>query len=60
MITKSLHKPNTYYLFRDDNTELEFEKRKGVPPKIKGDYKFRSEDKEAINNYFKLNSNERP
>ncbi len=60
MITKSFHKPNTYYLFRDDNTEIEFLKRKGVPPKIKGDKKFTNKDKETINNYFKLSKNERP
>ncbi len=59
MITKSFHKPNTYYLFRDDNTEVEFLKRKGVPPKAKH-YKLSQNDKETINNYFKLSKNERP
>lgn len=53
MITKSYHRAYRYYLFRDDNTEVPFEKRPGVPPKIIGDFKFRKEDIEIINNYFK-------
>ena len=35
MIVKSCHRPNVYFLFRDDNTEVEFLKRQGVPPKAK-------------------------
>ena len=58
MIAKSYHKPRTYYLFRDDNTEVEFIKRKGVPPKTKH-YKLSMKDKETINNYFKTKNNER-
>ena len=58
MIVKSYHKTNVYYLFRDDNTEVEFLKRKGLQPKAKH-YKLSQKDKETINNYFKLNNNER-
>lgn len=53
MIVKSCHRPNVYFLFRDDNTEVEFSKRQGVPPKPKY-YKLTQKDKETINNYFKL------
>ena len=53
MITKSYHKPYTYYLFRDDNTEIEFVKFNGVPARFKGNKKFTKKDKELINKYFK-------
>ena len=57
MIVKSCHRPNVFFLFRDDNTEVEFLKRQGVPPKAKN-YKLSKKDKETINNYFKLTINE--
>ena len=53
MIVKSHHKKFTYYLFRDDNTEIEFIKKKGASPKIKGDIKLAEKDKETIKKYFK-------
>ena len=52
MIVKSTHKTYTFYLFRDDNTEVEFKKRTGEPARIVGDYKFSASDKEYIKNYF--------
>tara|TARA_R110002051_G_scaffold53626_1_gene100960 strand:+ start:438 stop:617 length:180 start_codon:yes stop_codon:yes gene_type:complete len=57
MIVKSYHRPNVYFLFRDNNTEVEFSKRQGVPPKAKH-YKLSQNDKKTINNYFKLTINE--
>lgn len=53
MITKSYHKPYIFYLFRDDNTEVEFQKKLGLTVRIIGDYKFSKKDKEYINKYFK-------
>ena len=53
MIVKSCHRPYIYFLFRDDNTEITFFKRPGVPPKNRGDMKLRTKDKELIKEYFK-------
>ena len=52
MIVKSTHKPYTFYLFRDDNTEVEFKKRTGEHARVVGDYKFSALDKKCVRNYF--------
>ena len=53
MIVKSHHRPHIYFLFRDDNTEIEFYKQKGRKPRIKHGMRFTIKELEIVKQYFK-------
>ena len=53
MIVKSHHRPHIYFLFRDDNTEIEFYKPIGYAPRVNKGMRLTTEDKLIIKQYFK-------
>jgi len=53
MIVKSLYRPYIYFLFRDDNTEIEFEKKPKYAPKTRGNNRLTEKEKQLIKRYFK-------
>lgn len=54
-IIPSLNRPNTFFLFRDDNTEIEITLNKNTFHSVR--YKLTEEEKEALTEYFKFNKN---
>lgn len=53
VVVPSLNRPNTYFIFRNDDTEVEINLNKNTFHSVR--YRLTNEEIEGLTNYFKFN-----